>query len=716
MYKRASIVIILLLVSQFICFATNNFIEVLPAETLTDQAKLAIQAAPDWLRDDLTDNMERMQETHQDIYADMILNPSESRFRDEIAFCVANIGTANLEDATFIPDLLEENAFYIYEHDQYLDYVRLSDVGDPDVDPGYYTTTFYNIEESGSLVEYELPREIYYWNIVHPKIEDEMVNYIDPDAVGDVPAAPPVGAFWRDQLFTITEEIPGTDEDYPILRDSMAGITSLWGNTTTGAIGSLGAWARSVLDFNSGSERPHQPVRIYTLHMGRCGEWQDFTSAVSRACLIPCLNTEAISEDHVWNEFWHLRWIHWEPVNGDGYIDNPLVYENGWGKIFSGVFNVAGDGYIWNVIDRYSEDYCSIDVRVLDANGDPVDGARFSVKDSGYAGCYCYAGSNGELLVNYGDSISAKGKIQSALGKFPSGGATHEIVPETVDGETYHWTAQYSTETIPLILWNEVTASETTDYRFSINYEVTGEVQTGYYPFDKQNQYTRLAYGGSIDWFIVDSENRLRYEAGETFDAYLVHPMTASGYKTFVLPYFDTWSFILSTERKLTSEQMVNVHISLEEDQDGTWTELASAVQELSLLPGERYVASVSAGGALGAKIEMSSTLLESGDLCWCNAYAINPNLQEPGVNIPLFVILDVFGELFFAPDFNEFAYYTIADLQSSEKQAFSVLEEFPWPDIEGTVNGVFWYAGMTNPEMSDLLGEMDSLEFGWTE
>jgi len=715
MNKTDVIFISFILLFSVVVYATADFVEVLPAERLTDQAKLAIQASPDWLQADLTDNLERMQESFQDIYAAMILHPSETRFRDEIAFCVANIGTANLENPNFIPDLLEENAAYIYEHDQYLDYVRVSDVGDPDADPGYYTTTFYNIKESETIVEYELPKEIYYWNIVHPKIEDESVFYIDPYTEGDVPAAPPTGVFWRDWIFTITE-VPGTDDTYPVLRDALSGIDTLWGDTTTGAIGALSAWERTVMEFSSGSERPHQPVRIYAKHLGRCGEWQDLTSAASRACLIPCLNTEAIGEDHVWNEFWHLRWIHWEPVNGDDYIDNPLVYENRWGKVFSGVFNVAGDGYIWDVIDRYSEGHCSINVTVLDANGDPVDGARLAVKNNGYASCYSYVGSDGETSVLYGDAISAKGKIKSEIGKYPSGGATYNIASETVDGETYSWVAQYDTETIPQILWKPVTASEITNYRLSVQYDVTGEVKTGYYPFDKQNQYTRQTNGGSIDAFIVDSANLSLYNGGSEFEAYSIQKMTSDASFQFILPAFDTWTVILSTERKLTSEEMVSAVITLEENQNGDWTELVSTTRDLSLMPGERYMASVTAGGSLGVKVEMSSKMMHPGDLCWCNTIVYNPNLQEPGMNIPLFVILDVYGELFFAPEFSDFSNYTVENLQTAEKQVFSVLPEFTWPDISGVTNGILWYAAMTNPEMTELLGEMDIFDFGWSE
>lgn len=714
MGNRWSILIILLL-AQIPVAGAAGFSETAPPDRLTAGAISAIQAAPIWVRNDLEDNFQRMDETNQDLYANMILNPSETRFRDEIAFCVANIGVSNLQDPDFIPDLLEENAFYIYDHDQYLDYVRLVDTGNPEIDEDYYTTTYYMFEEAGTPVEYQLPRDIYYWFIVHPKIEDEWAMHINPDAVGDIPAAPPTGVFWRDWLFTYTEEIPGTDDFYPILRDGMAGVQSLWGETTVGAIGALGNWIRGTMSFTSGTERPHQPVRIYKLHVGRCGEYQDYTTAASRACLIPCLNTEAIGEDHVWNEFWHERWIHWEPVNGDGYIDNPMVYEDGWGKSFSGVFNVAGDGWTWDVIDRYSSGYCTVNATVLDANGDPVDGARLALRNAGYAGCYGFAGSDGQISVQYGDGIPCKGKIVSELGKFPDGSATYDIASNTVSGDTYTWVAQYPAATLPSLPVTPVNSVETSIWRLDLQIDATA-VLTGYYAFDQTNIFSRPVIAGSVDAFIVDSENLTRFQAGQPFEAYAYQPFVEESSVQFILPCFDSWSVVLTTRRKLVTEQNVTITVNLQEQQGSGWITTETVTREISMMPGDDYIASITAGGVLGTRITMPSTLFQPGDPCWCRVYAYNPGFETAGVNIPLFVILDVYGELFFAPEFSGFSYYTIPDLQSAESFMYEVLPEFSWPANAGTVSGIRWYAAMTTPDITALLGSLDSFEFGWED
>jgi len=91
----------------------------------------------------------------------------------------------------------------------------------------------------------------------------------------------------------------------------------------------------------------------------------------------------------------------------------------------------------------------------------------------------------------------------------------------------------------------------------------------------------------------------------------------------------------------------------------------------------------------------------------------LNPG-PETYTGIPLFVILDVYGSLYFWPGFSEFDKKDIdVPLGSFDE---TVLPEFDWPAGAGTAEGINWYAAMTNPEMTDLFGEMDIWTFGWHE
>ncbi|MCD4653703.1 TlpA family protein disulfide reductase [bacterium] len=113
----------------------------------------------------------------------------------------------------------------------------------------------------------------------------------------------------------------------------------------------------------------------------------------------------------------------------------------------------------------------------------------------------------------------------------------------------------------------------------------------------------------------------------------------------------------------------------------------------------------------LGVKISMPSHDFGANDLVNTIVTACNPD-QTTYDNVPLFVILDVYGDMYFYPTFSEFAYETIS-LPPGETEII-VLPDFNWPEGLGETSGINWYAGMTNPEMSDLLGDYDMWTFGW--
>jgi hypothetical protein len=106
--------------------------------------------------------------------------------------------------------------------------------------------------------------------------------------------------------------------------------------------------------------------------------------------------------------------------------------------------------------------------------------------------------------------------------------------------------------------------------------------------------------------------------------------------------------------------------------------------------------------------------MLTAGDICWCRVWVDNFN-TVPIENQPLFVILDVYGQLFFAPDFSGFDHY-LDDYPTFNpgRTVINVLPEFTWPEGAGSADSIRWYAALTNPEVTTLYGEMDIFEFGW--
>jgi hypothetical protein len=115
--------------------------------------------------------------------------------------------------------------------------------------------------------------------------------------------------------------------------------------------------------------------------------------------------------------------------------------------------------------------------------------------------------------------------------------------------------------------------------------------------------------------------------------------------------------------------------------------------------------------------LEMSSHHYRPGNLVWCDVIVCNSG-EEALKNCPLFVILDVVGEIFFAPSFSSapdsfLGSYSSYPTGSTRVEVFPV---FSWPNNVGSASGLYFYAGLTNPAITELIGEMDTWVFSWSE
>jgi len=114
-----------------------------------------------------------------------------------------------------------------------------------------------------------------------------------------------------------------------------------------------------------------------------------------------------------------------------------------------------------------------------------------------------------------------------------------------------------------------------------------------------------------------------------------------------------------------------------------------------------------------GVRIHMPATYFWPGMSAACSVFVWNPG-PETLKNALLFVVLDVYGEMYCAPDFNDFSYYSRAFGDGETEQV--VLEPFLWPGNAGSAHGIVWYAALTDPAVSGIVGEMDMFSFGWGE
>jgi len=163
--------------------------------TLDPRAVAALLRVPTWVHSALRESLRRMDLPTQQGFSDAIL-AAKDEIVDEVAFVVAHLAPEDRAYTT--PELIRRNAELIYAIAPELGYVELVEHGTAGKDADWYTTLRYQRLEQGKPAAFELPRDDYYWWVVHPVLAREPFTTIDP-GTGKL-AKPPAGVIWREYL------------------------------------------------------------------------------------------------------------------------------------------------------------------------------------------------------------------------------------------------------------------------------------------------------------------------------------------------------------------------------------------------------------------------------------------------------------------------------------------------------------------------------------
>jgi len=540
----------------------------------------AVKTAPLWIQPALLDNIRRLQSARQLTFANMIKN-SDKEYRDEIAFQIAHLSPQTLNKIN--PTLLEKNVEYIYLIAPDLHYVDLVEKGDEN---NWFTTTKYHVLVNGDTSWVEIPKDIYYWWILMPKLSDE-----EPSMGPDV-----YNTFWREYVYNYA------DKGYPLLKDVLKDVEFMWdckdhhwANKDTldnmlpfgdslFAVQVLGRWVAQTLPERAKQPRPVQPNQILRDHNGNCGELEDLLNAGTRTALLPVCSVGSWPGDHVWNElYWKGHWWYYQVSWACGATDlkEHHTYPNkglisGW----------RADGYTWQVNDHYNPT-CSLKVKVTDTKNKPVDGAEVVLFSASYhdthadefnLGAWGTTDANGELNILLGTNITYGFRVDSKIGHSPtSNNQIYAVRWNELQKDGLVLRNIKINGSMPASLQaNTISENPLDKYKIAINYNVPNRILYGGSYWDvnlslDDYQWSDFRTPGSIDFYICDEENYNKYKQSLPFDAYEVKKNVTSDTLEFSLPKDENFYLIFSNQSKINVSQVLQTDIKLLKNSSGNW-------------------------------------------------------------------------------------------------------------------------------------------------
>lgn len=560
-------------------FVSQRLRDTLLGGGITPRAESAVRAAPSWLRRPLRDNFRRLSQDFQNRYANIILRPPPSNYLDEICFQIAYLSPQTLQ--AMDPAIIDTNVAQMYRADRYLAYVQILDYGSDS------STTTYRIIRGNDTSWVAIPKEVYYWYVVMPKLVMER-----PKMDGSV-----FNKFWRDYLWNVAYTV-GTPGENKRLGEVLPMASVFWNedtirvnthtdfNYTDCALATIGKWvAKTVANGVGAPGRPNQPNVIANYHQGTCSEIRVVLAAATRTGLIPVVGTWNYNENHHWNEFWWNGEWHPYQVNlgynaGDGwcFIDFPHVAMDrkyGGGKNLSIVWNERPDTYQEAVVDIFS-DFCTLSVWVKDANQRPVDGCKVTLYSRDWWGGIS-AGlqrgttdRNGYFQFKIGDWRDYWLEIESDIGHLPM----TQIIDSADCQPGRHFQFTYNLSgTMPSLSYIPETLPPQPNWkllaRFSNGEEAVYGFNNTYYSgfplFHEEDPgwYRIMGYPGKIDFFVVNRDNFIRYCQGNPFRGYMLHQDATNLNLTFLLPTEENYYLVFSNKEQLNVSEFLPVRVYL---------------------------------------------------------------------------------------------------------------------------------------------------------
>ncbi|MFO8073190.1 MAG: transglutaminase domain-containing protein [Polyangia bacterium] len=409
---------------------------------------------------------------------------------------------------------------------------------------------------------------------------------------------------------------------YPLLAETMGEAEHLWNGSRISpgqggsgtlplddemtALERLGWWVSQMLSMRIAEqqvwsrsgwvERAVEPERIGWNHFGNCGELQDMLTAAGRTALIPVMPVSTLADDHVWNEFlfadgWHPLQVSWSDAGWhlDDYSVGMDADVSG-GKTISGLMGFRGDGWSENLLGRYESEviddedhidgdysrHVTLEVTVLDAAGEPVDGAEVMVITEDYydsssaVGCaWDYTDRLGLASIPAGENNKYCVQVRSSLGtigfSFDDPWLTAEETAE--GGQVFSKTLSYDQSLMPLPPEPQPAppdaSLEAGDPLLALGLTAEREILRGTSPLSGRT-FAENRGAGELDVYVVDTANFEALTAGEPFEAALAETAVSDELLELPVPAGSEWYVAISNARRQAAVQQVFLDVALD--------------------------------------------------------------------------------------------------------------------------------------------------------